>query len=150
MHPQRKKRLTLIIFMVLGLGTAVGLLMYSLSQNINLFMTPTQIANGEAPVGRTMRAGGLVVDGSVERDTEGEEVVTPRGRRLEPPPQRRPGPHPKQGERGLSEQLPLPTDGRERSPARERTPQRARARRAESGRCGAACRQLRRRRRPRP
>lgn len=75
MHPQRKKRLTLIIFMVLGLGTAVGLLMYSLSQNINLFMTPTQIANGEAPVGRTMRAGGLVVDGSVERDTEGLGVL---------------------------------------------------------------------------
>ena len=71
MHPKRKKRLTLILFMVLGVSTAVGLLMYSLSQNINLFMTPTQIASGEAPVGRTIRAGGLVEPGTVERDDSG-------------------------------------------------------------------------------
>lgn len=67
MHPQRKKRLLLIVFMVVGLSAAVGLLMYSLSQSINLFMTPTQIATGEAPVGATFRAGGLVVAGSVVR-----------------------------------------------------------------------------------
>ncbi|WP_430461936.1 cytochrome c maturation protein CcmE [Thalassolituus sp. LLYu03] len=70
MNPKRKKRLMLILFLVAGVGTAVGLLAYSLSQNINLFMTPTQIANGEVPVGRTIRAGGLVVVGSVERSTE--------------------------------------------------------------------------------
>ena len=75
MHPQRKKRLTLILFMVLGIGSAVGLLMYSLSQNINLFMTPTQIADGEAQVGRTIRAGGLVVEGSVERQQDGLGVL---------------------------------------------------------------------------
>lgn len=75
MKPKRKKRLTLIIFMVLGLGTAVGLLMYSLSQSINLFMTPTQIANGEAQVGRTIRAGGLVVAGSVVREEDGLGVT---------------------------------------------------------------------------
>ncbi|MDO6682513.1 MULTISPECIES: cytochrome c maturation protein CcmE [unclassified Oceanobacter] len=75
MHPQRKKRLKLILFLVIGFGVAVGLLMYSLSQNINLFQTPTQIANGEVPVGRTIRAGGLVVDGSVQRDEEGLAVT---------------------------------------------------------------------------
>lgn len=75
MHPQRKKRLTLIVFLVLGLGTAVGLLMYSLSQNINLFMTPTQIAAGEAKPGVTIRAGGLVVEGSVVRDKDGLGVT---------------------------------------------------------------------------
>ncbi|GGY33301.1 cytochrome c-type biogenesis protein CcmE [Bacterioplanes sanyensis] len=75
MHPQRKKRLTLILFLVVGVGSAVGLLMYSLSQNINLFQTPTQIANGEVPIGRTIRAGGLVVDGSVVRAEEGLGVT---------------------------------------------------------------------------
>jgi cytochrome c-type biogenesis protein CcmE len=75
MHPQRKKRLTLILFLVVGVGSAVGLLMYSLSQNINLFQTPTQIANGEVPVGRTIRAGGLVVAGSVVRSEEGLGVT---------------------------------------------------------------------------
>ena len=33
MHPQRKKRLMLILFLVAGVGTAVGLMTYSLSQN---------------------------------------------------------------------------------------------------------------------
>ena len=43
MHPQRKKRLLLILFLVAGVGTAVGLMTYSLSQNINLFMTPRNL-----------------------------------------------------------------------------------------------------------
>lgn len=71
MRPQRKKKLLLIVFLVAGVSAAVGLLMYSLSQNINLFMTPTQIADGEVPVGKTIRAGGLVVSGSVERSDTG-------------------------------------------------------------------------------
>jgi cytochrome c-type biogenesis protein CcmE len=75
MHPQRKKRLTLILFLVIGFGVAVGLLMYSLSQNINLFQTPTQIASGDVPVGRTIRAGGLVVKGSLQRDDQGLAVT---------------------------------------------------------------------------
>jgi cytochrome c-type biogenesis protein CcmE len=75
MHPQRKKRLHLILFLVVGVGVAIGLLAYSLSQNINLFQTPTQIAAGEVPVGQTIRAGGLVVVGSVERNSEGLGVT---------------------------------------------------------------------------
>lgn len=75
MHPQRKKRLRLILFLVIAVGVAVGLAMYSLSQNINLFQTPTQIASGEVPPGRTIRAGGLVVEGSVVRDAEGLGVT---------------------------------------------------------------------------
>lgn len=67
MRPQRKKKLLLIVFLVASVSAAVGLLMYSLSQNINLFMTPTEIADGKVPVGKTIRAGGLVVSGSVER-----------------------------------------------------------------------------------
>jgi cytochrome c-type biogenesis protein CcmE len=74
MHPQRKNRLILILFVVIGLGSAVGLLMYSLSQNIDLFMTPTQIANGEVNQGQTIRAGGLVVDDSVVRSDDGLKV----------------------------------------------------------------------------
>ena len=75
MHPKRKKRLHLVLFLVAAVAVAVGLAMYSLSQNINLFQTPTQIANGEVPPGRTIRAGGLVVTGSVQRDAEGLGVT---------------------------------------------------------------------------
>jgi cytochrome c-type biogenesis protein CcmE len=74
MHPKRKNRLVLILFVVLGLGAAVGLMMYSLSKNIDLFMTPTQIANGEVRPGQTIRAGGLVVEGSVMRSDDGLNV----------------------------------------------------------------------------
>ena len=74
MHPKRKNRLILILFMVIGLGSAVGLMMYSVSQNIDLFMTPTQIANGEVRQGQTIRAGGLVVEGSVMRSDDGLNV----------------------------------------------------------------------------
>lgn len=70
MHPQRKKKLYLILFLVLGVSAAVGLLTYSLSQNINLFISPSDIAAGKAQVGTTIRAGGLVKPGSVERGKE--------------------------------------------------------------------------------
>ena len=42
----------------------------ALNENINLFYSPQQILSGEAPVGKTIRAGGMVVPGSIVRDTE--------------------------------------------------------------------------------
>ena len=68
MHPQRKQRLLIILFMLVGIGAALGLVLTALQENINLFYTPDQIAKGEAPKNRTIRAGGMVVEGSVERD----------------------------------------------------------------------------------
>ncbi|MEH6649178.1 MAG: cytochrome c maturation protein CcmE [Motiliproteus sp.] len=70
MTPKRKKRMAFVIAIVVGVSAAVGLSMYALSQNINLFFSPTQIAAGDAPVGQRIRAGGMVVDGSVKRDQE--------------------------------------------------------------------------------
>ena len=86
MHPQRKQKLFIILFMLAGIALAVGLILVALKENINLFYTPTQIAAGEAPINRTIRAGGMVVEGSVSRGkdgltvsfgvTDGKEVVT--------------------------------------------------------------------------
>lgn len=70
MHPQRKKRLILIVLVVLGVGIAVGLALSALQQNINLFYTPSQIAGGEAPMDARIRAGGMVVEGSVKRSPD--------------------------------------------------------------------------------
>ncbi|MEH6472253.1 MAG: cytochrome c maturation protein CcmE [Halopseudomonas sp.] len=70
MTPKRKKRMAFVIAVVAGVSIAVGLSLYGLNQNINLFFSPTQIANGEAPVGQRIRAGGMVVDGSVNRDQQ--------------------------------------------------------------------------------
>jgi cytochrome c-type biogenesis protein CcmE len=57
------------------MGAAVGLTLYALQQNINLFYSPSQIAAGEAPLGRNIRIGGLVVPGSVQRDSNSLRVA---------------------------------------------------------------------------
>lgn len=67
MHPQRKQKLLIIFFMLGGISLAVGLMLVALQENINLFYTPQQIADGEAPKHKTLRAGGMVVEGSVKR-----------------------------------------------------------------------------------
>jgi len=70
MKPKRKQRLILIVFLLVGFGTVIGLAMYALSENINLFYNPSQIANGEAPQNARIRAGGMVVEGSVKRSAD--------------------------------------------------------------------------------
>ena len=75
MHPQRKKRLILILLVLLGVGVAVALALGALRQNINLFYTPTEIANGMAPQDARIRAGGMVVEGTVKRSTETLETT---------------------------------------------------------------------------
>ena len=75
MNPKRKQRLLIVLGLVSGLGLAVGLVMFALSQNINLFFTPTQIAKGEAPSAQMIRVGGMVADGTVDRDPQSLKVA---------------------------------------------------------------------------
>ncbi len=67
MNPKRKKKLIIITVLLAGVGLAVGLATYALRQNINLFYTPSQLVNHEAPEGQRIQAGGLVVQGSLKR-----------------------------------------------------------------------------------
>jgi cytochrome c-type biogenesis protein CcmE len=69
-----KKRLTIALFLMVGVAVAVGLTTYALRQNINLFYDPTQISAGEAPVDVRIRAGGMVEEGSVMRDPNSLKV----------------------------------------------------------------------------
>lgn len=75
MNPKRKQRLLIVLGLVSGLGITVGLVMFALSQNINLFFTPTQIAKGEAPSAQMIRIGGMVADGTVDRDPQSLKIV---------------------------------------------------------------------------
>jgi len=68
MHPLRKQRLVLVLFIVGISSLGVGLVLFALSENMNLFYPPSKIAAGEAQHGKTIRAGGCVVPGSVVRD----------------------------------------------------------------------------------
>lgn len=63
----RKKKLLFIGSIFFGFSVAVMLAVSALSENINLFYTPTQIKNSEAPLNKTIRAGGIVLKGSLIR-----------------------------------------------------------------------------------
>jgi len=70
MTPKRKQKLWILGLMLGGISLAVGLTLYALSANINAFFAPTQIVAGDAPKDRQIRAGGMVVEGTVQRDPD--------------------------------------------------------------------------------
>ena len=74
MNAVRKQRLILVVSILVGLAIACGLMFYALRQNINLFFTPQQVMDGEAPLDTQMRVGGLVEEGSVVRDQQTLDV----------------------------------------------------------------------------
>ncbi|MBX8475208.1 cytochrome c maturation protein CcmE [Pseudomonas cichorii] len=74
MNPLRKKRLLIILAILAGVGIALALALSALKENINLFYTPTQIANGEAPLDTRIRAGGMVAKGSLQRSSDSLDV----------------------------------------------------------------------------
>lgn len=74
MKPHRRKKLGIILFITTGLTVAIGLSLYALSNNIDLFFTPTQVAAGEVTPGQRIRVGGMVKEGSVEHNQSDLEV----------------------------------------------------------------------------
>ena len=52
---------------VVGCTIATGLALLALRENINLFFSPSQIVAGTAPSNTTIRLGGMVVSGSIQR-----------------------------------------------------------------------------------
>lgn len=74
MKPIRRQRLFLVIFILLGVAAAVALALVALQENINLFYSPAQIVAGEAPADHPIRAGGMVVKGSIKRDPNSLKV----------------------------------------------------------------------------
>lgn len=67
----RQKRFMFIAVGIAAVSLAVGLVLYALRGNVNLYFTPTQVSNNEVPQGRSFRIGGLVEEGSVKRDKDG-------------------------------------------------------------------------------
>lgn len=74
MHPVRKQRLYLVLFVVVFSSAAIGLMAYALRGNINLFYPPAEVAAGNAPVGQPLRVGGMVVEGSIKRSQDSLKV----------------------------------------------------------------------------
>jgi len=80
MIPRRKKRLAWVLSLVVGVAAAISLILYALTQNIDLFYTPSEMLEGKGSakvrpeVGQRIRVGGMVVEGSVKRDPKTLEV----------------------------------------------------------------------------
>ena len=80
MHPRRKKRLTIVASILIGIAVVAGFVLYALSQNIDLFYTPSEITLGKKDsgmkplVGQRIRIGGLVVPNTVKRDPDNLKV----------------------------------------------------------------------------
>lgn len=66
----RIKRLLLVLSLILGTSLAAALILYALRQNINLFYTPTQIIQQEAPHHLRIRIGGIVKSGTLQRGSD--------------------------------------------------------------------------------
>ena len=67
MKPKRR-RLVFVVAGMLLLGAAAGLVLYAMNDSLVFFYSPSDLATKDVPPGRTLRLGGLVETGSVERD----------------------------------------------------------------------------------
>lgn len=76
MNARRKQRLFAVSSALILLTGAIGIMLYTLNDAIDVFYTPSEIHEGKDKtgvmpfVGQRLRIGGLVVPGSVNRDSE--------------------------------------------------------------------------------
>ena len=70
----KHQRLVLIVLAVAAVAGAVLLAMWGLQDRAAYFVTPSDIAAGKAAPDQAMRLGGMVVKGSLRRDSDGLTV----------------------------------------------------------------------------
>ena len=74
MHPVRRQRLGVVLIVVIFSSLAIGLVMYAMRGNINLFYPPSEVVAGIAPQAKAIRIGGMVQDKSVQRSADSLQV----------------------------------------------------------------------------
>ena len=70
----RHKRFILVAAGLAMLGIGAFLVLSAFQKNLVFFFTPTQILSGEAPHNRSFRVGGMVENGSLQRQADGVTV----------------------------------------------------------------------------
>lgn len=70
--PKARRRLWVVAAVAPVLALAVGLSLYAMRDNVTFFFSPSEATAETAPVGRIIRLGGLVEEGSVVRGADGE------------------------------------------------------------------------------
>lgn len=75
MHSARKQKLMIVFAILLGSAAAVTLLIFAFNQGLNVFYTPTEVAEGKVGARQNFRIGGMVKEGSlVTRGLEGSRI----------------------------------------------------------------------------
>jgi cytochrome c-type biogenesis protein CcmE len=64
----RHRRAAIALGVLAAVGVAAALILNAFNSNLVFFYTPSQVADHQAPQGRSFRIGGLVQSGSVVRD----------------------------------------------------------------------------------
>ncbi|MFL9710359.1 cytochrome c maturation protein CcmE [Methylobacillus sp. Pita1] len=70
----RYKRLALVGGSIVLVALAIALVLSVFRSNLVFFYTPSQVASGEAPANTSFRIGGMVAEGSLERQADGLTV----------------------------------------------------------------------------
>jgi len=74
MNAKRQRKLIVVLLGLLGVSVAAALILYSLRAQTDYFYTPAQIASGAAPNDKRIKAGGMVVKGSLKRQKDSLNV----------------------------------------------------------------------------
>ena len=74
MNPIRKQRLYALIAILIGSLLATWLIVSALSENMNLFYSPTEIKEANLDQGTLIRAGGMVKAGSIIKSKDSLDV----------------------------------------------------------------------------
>ena len=74
MNPLRKQRLYALIAVLIGSLLATWLVVSALSENMNLFYSPSEILEVDIDENVLIRAGGMVKQGSIEKSKESLNV----------------------------------------------------------------------------
>ena len=74
MNPLRKQRLYALIAVLIGSLLATWLVVSALSENMNLFYSPSEILEADIDENVLIRAGGMVKQGSIEKSKDSLNV----------------------------------------------------------------------------
>jgi cytochrome c-type biogenesis protein CcmE len=70
----RHKRLAIIVVGVVGIVAAGLFILNAFRSNLVYFFSPTEVAEGKAPVGELFRLGGMVEKNSVSKSSDGRKI----------------------------------------------------------------------------
>ena len=70
----RRQRMAAISLVIAGVALATVLVLQAFQENLMFFYSPTEVVTGETAEGVRFRLGGLVIDGSLRRESGSLEV----------------------------------------------------------------------------